>query len=154
MAPRRRRPRAAYPALVPELELETASWARRVLALVVDWVACTFVVVAFVGAGDYYGADNQLAQLYVFAAYLLEASLLTSLAGGSFGQLATRLRVVSVRTPGVVGPVSLLRSLLRHAMVLLVIPPLVYRPDGRGLHDIAAGTATITLQTFRERTGR
>ncbi len=26
------------------------------------------------------------------------------------------------------------------------IPPLVYRPDGRGLHDIAAGTATVTLQ--------
>ena len=28
-----------------------------------------------------------------------------------------------------------------------MIPPLVFRPDGRGLHDIAAGTATVTLQT-------
>jgi hypothetical protein len=52
------------------------------------------------------------------------------------------------------GPVPLLKSLLRHLLVLLVIPPLVYRPDGRGLHDVAAGTATITLQTFRSLAGR
>ena len=120
------------------------------LALVVDWTACTLVVLVFVGPADYYGAGNQYAQLYVFGVYLLEASLLTSLAGGSFGQLATRLRVVSVAG----GPVPLLKSLLRHLLVLLVIPPLVYRPDGRGLHDVAAGTATITLQTFRSLAGR
>lgn len=139
---------------MPGTEVDTASWARRVLALVVDWIACTFVVVAFVGPGNYYGADNQLVQLYVFAAYLLEASLLTSLAGGSFGQLATRLRVVAVDGAGRFGPVPLPRSLLRHALVLLVIPPLVYRPDGRGLHDLAARTATVTLQVFRASTGR
>jgi uncharacterized RDD family membrane protein YckC len=135
---------------VPPPAIETTSWARRVLALVVDWTACTLVVLVFVGPADYYGAGNQYAQLYVFGAYLLEASLLTSLAGGSFGQLATRLRVVSVAG----GPVPLPKSLLRHLLVLLVIPPLVYRPDGRGLHDIAAGTATVTLQTFRSLAGR
>ncbi|MCW2767898.1 MAG: hypothetical protein JWO11_3857 [Nocardioides sp.] len=141
---------ATYPAPVPESAFETASWARRVLALVVDWIACTLVVLVFVGPANYYGADNQYAQLYVFAAYLVEASVLTSLAGGSFGQLATRLRVVSISG----GPVPLLRSLVRHVLVLLVIPPLVYRPDGRGLHDIAAGTATVTLQTYRALAGR
>jgi uncharacterized RDD family membrane protein YckC len=136
---------------VPDPTFETTTWARRVLALIVDWIACTFVVVVLVGGPDnYYGADNQYAQLYVFAAYLLEASLLTSLAGGSFGQLATRLRVVSVPA----GPVPLLRSVLRHVLVLLVIPPLVFRPDGRGLHDIAANTATVTLQTYRALAGR
>ncbi len=46
-------------------------------------------------------------------------------------------------------PVPLLRSLVRHVMVILVIPPLVFRPDGRGLHDVVAGSATITLQTYR-----
>ncbi len=30
-------------------------------------------------------------------------------------------------------------------MIALVIPPLVYRPDGRGLHDIVAGSATVDL---------
>lgn len=43
----------------------------------------------------------------------------------------------------------LLPSLARHILVALVIPPLVFRPDGRGLHDLAAGSATVTLETFR-----
>jgi hypothetical protein len=34
-------------------------------------------------------------------------------------------------------------------MVALVIPPLVYRSDGRGLHDLVAGTMTVTVGTFR-----
>jgi hypothetical protein len=32
---------------------------------------------------------------------------------------------------------------------VLVIPPLVFRPDGRGLHDVLVGTATVTLDTFK-----
>jgi hypothetical protein len=35
-----------------------------------------------------------------------------------------------------------------------VVPPLVYRPDGRGLHDVAVGSATVDLQTWRALTGR
>jgi uncharacterized RDD family membrane protein YckC len=30
-----------------------------------------------------------------------------------------------------------------------VIPPLVFRPDGRGLHDLAAGTAAFNLVVSR-----
>jgi uncharacterized RDD family membrane protein YckC len=33
--------------------------------------------------------------------------------------------------------------------VALVIPPLVFKPDGRGLHDLASGTVCVTLQTAR-----
>lgn len=133
-------------------EVETASWARRVGALVVDWIACTLAVSLFTPVlGDPGGAGG----FYVFGAYLIEATLLVSLAGGSFGQIATRLRVVSV-FPGTrrIAPVPLLRSLVRHALVLLVIPPLVYRPDGRGLHDMIGGTATLTIQEFQALSGR
>jgi uncharacterized RDD family membrane protein YckC len=35
---------------------------------------------------------------------------------------------------------------------VLVIPPLVFRPDGRGLHDLLAGTATVTMETYRRLT--
>jgi uncharacterized RDD family membrane protein YckC len=64
-----------------------------------------------------------------------------SLAGGSFGQLAVRVRVL--RLDG--RPVPLLLALARQLLVCLVIPPLVFRPDGRGLHDLAAGTAAFNL---------
>jgi len=125
---------------------ETASWARRIGALVVDWVASTLVVIAFIGLDDY-TATGSPAPAYVLAVYVVESALLTWLAGGSFGKIATRLRVV--RADASTRPLSPLVLLARQVAVALVIPPLVYRPDGRGLHDVMAGTATVTLQVYR-----
>lgn len=124
------------------LPYETASWGRRVLALLVDWVACTFVVVLFMGWSDYSRTGGP-GSFYVLLLFVVESALLTGTAGGSFGKLATRLRVVSVETGG---RLDLLRSFARQILVALVIPPLVFRPDRRGLHDIAADSATVTLQ--------
>jgi uncharacterized RDD family membrane protein YckC len=47
-------------------------------------------------------------------------------------------------------PVPLLLALVRQLLVCLVIPPLVFRPDGRGLHDLAAGTAAFNLVAAKE----
>ena len=76
--------------------------------------------------------------------FALESTVLTALAGGSFGKLATGLRVV--REDGSGQPVDLMRSLLRAVLVCLVVPPLVYRPDRRGLHDMAAGSRTVAVR--------
>ena len=130
---------------------ETTTWARRVLALLVDWLASTLVVVAVVGV-EAYGEPGSSAQALVLAVYVVESAVLTALAGGSFGNIATRLRVVQAN--GDPRPVGLLHALMRSALVALVIPPLVYRPDGRGLHDLAAGSATVDLQTWRRLSGR
>jgi uncharacterized RDD family membrane protein YckC len=120
---------------------ETAGWARRALALVVDWVASTLVVMLAIGPAGW--LEDPASGFYVLGVFALESTLLTALAGGSFGKLATRLRVV--RNDGTGRPLDLLRSLLRAALVCLVVPPLVYRPDGRGLHDLAAGSRTVPL---------
>lgn len=125
---------------------ESASWARRVLALFVDWVASTLTVIAFVGWNDY-GEPGSTAQLLVLPVYVVESALFTWLLGGSFGKLVTRLRVVPA--DGRLRPLNPAKALLRQVLVALVIPPLVYRPDGRGLHDLVAGTVTVTLETFR-----
>ena len=130
---------------MPDPSYPTASWARRALALLVDWFASTFVVILLIGLDGW--SDDPNAGFYVLVTYVVENTVLTSLAGASFGKLATRLRVV--RQSGDPRPVDPLRALLRSVLIALVIPPLVYRPDGRGLHDLAAGTATVTLQTWR-----
>jgi len=130
--------------------IETASWARRALALIVDWVASTLVVIVVLGPAGW--SEDPASSFYVLGVFALENALLTAIAGGSFGKLATRLRVV--RADGTPAPPDLLRALLRSVMVCLVIPPLVFRPDGRGLHDMVAGTATVTLQEFLARSGR
>ena len=126
--------------------VETASWARRMGALIVDWLASTLVVIAFIGLDDY-AATGSPAPAYVLVVYVVESALLTWLVGGSFGKIATRLRVV--RADAGTRPLNPLVLLARQVAIALVIPPLVYRPDGRGLHDVLAGTATVTLPVYR-----
>lgn len=121
---------------------ETASWGRRILALLVDWFTCTLVVVLVLGPAGW--SESRASSFYTLLVFALESTVLTAVAGGSFGKLATRLRVV--RHDGSGRPVDLLRALLRQVMVCLVIPPLVFRPDGRGLHDLAAGSMTVTIR--------
>ena len=116
------------------------------LALFVDWIASTLTVVAVVGLADY-SEPGSNAQFFVLAVYVVESAAFTWLLGGSFGKLVTRLRVVPA--DGRLRPLNPLKALLRQVMVALVIPPLVYRADGRGLHDMVAGTVTVTLETFR-----
>ncbi len=131
-------------------DFETASWGRRILALFVDWAASTLVVIALLGLDDY--SDSSASGFYVLLVYVIEAALFTWLVGGSFGKVATRLRVVP--TDGRLRPLNPLRLLARQVLVALVIPPLVFRSDGRGLHDLFAGTATVTLDTYRSLSDR
>lgn len=134
---------AAYAGAVAAevLPYETASWGRRVLALLVDWFACLAVVSLFTPVFGTTGGDGSLYTLLLFTA---ESALLTATVGGSFGKMATRLRVVRTADGG---RIDLLRSLGRAVAVALVIPPLVFRPDRRGLHDMLAGSATVTIRT-------
>jgi uncharacterized RDD family membrane protein YckC len=120
-------------------ELTPATWGRRILALFVDWVTCLAVVEGLVAVGVLAGNPNGLGTLALF---VVESALFTAVTGASFGKLATRIRVV--RTEGSEQPVSLLRALVRTVLVALLIPPLLTF-DGRGLHDVAAGTRTVTI---------
>ena len=124
---------------------ETASWGRRVIALVVDWFACLLVVSIFYPV---FGTTGGPGSFFTLGVFVLESAILTSTVGGSFGKMATRLRVVRVADGG---RIDLLPSLARAILVALVIPPLVFRPDRRGLHDVAAGSATVTLQVAGSR---
>ena len=128
------------------MRFETASWGRRILALFVDWFASTLVVIFALGGLEAW-SESRPSGFYTLGVFVLETAVFTALMGGSFGQVATRLRVV--RADGDPRPIDPLRALLRQVLIALVIPPLVYRPDGRGLHDLAAGSATVTLQIYR-----
>jgi uncharacterized RDD family membrane protein YckC len=119
----------------------TGSWPRRILALFVDWTACNLVLVAVMGPQGW--SDSRATGLYTIGLFILESTVLTALVGGSFGKLATRLRVVRVDGSG--RPLDLLRSLLRVVLVCLVVPPLVYKADGRGLHDLTVGSVTVPV---------
>ena len=93
-----------------------ASWPRRIAALVIDWTASTLVTVGIVGLGDY--LENPSSGWVVLGIFALEATLLTTLAGGSFGQLLMGVRVLG--TDG--RPLNLLMALARTLLICLVIP--------------------------------
>jgi uncharacterized RDD family membrane protein YckC len=113
-----------------------ASWGRRILALVVDWFASLAVAAAILGGAVWGQGWEAWAPLGVFA---LEAGVLTALLGGSFGQLL--LRIVVVRVDG--NPVGLLQALGRSVLICLVVPPLIFNRDNRGLHDLAFKTIAL-----------
>lgn len=113
-----------------------ASWGRRILALVVDWFASLLVAAAILGGAVWGQGWEAWAPMGVFA---LEAGVLTALMGGSFGQLL--MRIVVVRVDG--RPLGLLQALGRTVLICLVVPPLIFNRDNRGLHDLAFKTIAL-----------
>jgi uncharacterized RDD family membrane protein YckC len=123
----------------PGAGLEPASWGRRLLALMLDWIACTFVAFAILGSERYQHARGS--SWLVLGIFLLETGIGTALVSGSFGQLLTGIRVL--RTDG--QRLNLLLALLRSFFVCLVVPPAIFKPDGRGLHDLWTGSGAYRL---------
>jgi uncharacterized RDD family membrane protein YckC len=102
----------------------------------VDWFAAVLLVRLFVPGVSYGTAASGFVTLGFFFA---ELTLFTWLAAASFGQRIFGLAIV--RLDG--QPVGLLRSALRSLQVCLLIPPLVWDRDGRGLHDRSIRTALV-----------
>ena len=113
-----------------------AGWGRRVVALFVDWIPSVLVASLL---ADYATPGDDLARVLPLLVFLLEATIFTALAGGSFGQLA--LQIAVVRLDG--RPMTVLRALVRTFLICLVIPPVIFNRDNRGIHDLAVGTVTV-----------
>lgn len=110
-----------------------ASMSRRIGAIFIDWLLCTFIVVALIRPAR---ADVETWTLLVFAA---QDFVLTALTGLTIGKRLLGIRVA--RLDGkMVGP---LWGLLRTVLLLTVVPPLLLNRDLRGLHDRASNTAVV-----------
>ena len=110
-----------------------AGMGRRFVALTIDWLACVLVAQLFSS-----GVSNPALPLVIF---FVEVALLTSLIGSSFGQRILGIRVVSLRT----GRLDPMRAALRTLLLCLVVPPLVFDRDQRGLHDKAANSVAVRM---------
>jgi uncharacterized RDD family membrane protein YckC len=121
----------------PQGRGSVVGWGRRIAALFVDWFASLLVATAVGGSQVMTGHGWQT--WLPLAVFWVEASFFTALLGGSFGQLVMRVMVVHVDGR----PVSLLVALVRTLMICLVVPPVIYNGDRRGMHDLAARTVTL-----------
>lgn len=115
-----------------------ASWPRRLLALFVDWILSTLITIGIIGPGAY--SHDPGSGWVVLGVFLVEVSVLTAFAGASFGQLLSGIRVLTLDGR----PLNLLLATARTFLICLVIPPLVFQSGtGRGLHDLATGSAAV-----------
>ena len=111
-----------------------ASVGRRIAALFVNWFSS--LLIAGLVAGLLGDPDVGLLTLAIF---FLQTSLLQFATGSSFGQRLVSIAVVSTRSRRP----TLLALWLRTLLICLVIPPLVWDRDTRGLHDKAAATVCV-----------
>lgn len=105
--------------------------------MVGDWAASMVVAVALFGTGVVNGPGWRA--FMILAVYFVEASLLTALAGGSFGQLIVRIGIVRVDR----GPLGWWRPVVRTALKCLVIPHVVVGAERRPLTDMMLGTVVV-----------
>ena len=114
-----------------------ASWRGRIGALIIDWAACMLIAISFFGPAVLTGGGWRA--WMILTVFFVESAVLSWLAGGSFGQLLSRIAVVRLESK----PLGLPRALLRAFLVSLALPPLIISTDRRGLQDLAAGTVVI-----------
>jgi uncharacterized RDD family membrane protein YckC len=115
-----------------------AGWGRRVAALLVDWAVANVVALLVVRTPAIWDGPTVF-RWAPFVAWVLITTAGVALVGASPGHWLLRLRVVGLDGR----PVGLWRALVRTAMIAAVIPPLVLDRDGRGVHDVAVGTALV-----------
>jgi uncharacterized RDD family membrane protein YckC len=108
-----------------------AGFGPRILAIVIDWLPCSL-------AAQLFTKNPAFSALALFAAITV---LSIGLAGRTVGHAVAGLRVALLdgRRAGFGAAV------IRTVLLCLVIPPVVYNTDNRGLHDRAANT--IVLRT-------
>ena len=107
-----------------------ASMPRRVLALLIDWLLSLVIA--------YWLTHSQFWTIAVFA---IEVYILTALIGTTVGKRLVGIRVI--RLSG--GPVGFGWALVRTAILLTVVPPLLTDRDLRGLHDRASDTVVVRI---------
>jgi len=120
-----------------------AGWPRRFGALVIDWVVCSLITIAFLYHPQAGHAASVLSQprLWTPAVFGVVDFLLTGLTGVTIGKRLLGLRVI--RLDG--QPVGLQRAFVRTLLLMLVVPAMIMDRDLRGLQDKAAGTAVVRI---------
>jgi uncharacterized RDD family membrane protein YckC len=119
-----------------------AGWSRRLGALVIDWVICSLITIAFLYHPTPGHPENVLTEprLWTLLIFGLQDFVLTATLGFTIGKRITGLRVIRLHGGG---PVGFGPALIRTVLLMLVVPAMMMDRDLRGLQDKAAGTVVI-----------
>jgi len=109
---------------------------RRAVAILIDWGLCLLIAYGLLTGGDLRAAGNWA--LLVFG---LLGVLTVGTVGSTPGKRLMGLRVIAVDG----GRLSLPRTVVRTALLVLAVPALVWDRDSRGLHDRLSGAVQVRI---------
>jgi uncharacterized RDD family membrane protein YckC len=112
-------------------------------ALMVDWLACYFIVAATTG-GIGKMAPNR--SWLVLALFFAEVAILSALQGASLGHRIFGIKIIRFADGGVITP---LQALIRSGLLITVIFAITFDQNGRGLHERLSGTVLTRVKSFK-----
>ena len=120
-----------------------AGWSRRLVALVIDWIASSLITIALFYHPVAGHAATVLTQPrpWTLAVFGVQDFLLTATTGFTLGKRLLGLRVI--RLGG--RPVGFGPALIRTLLLMLVVPAMIMDRDLRGLQDKAASTVVVRM---------
>ena len=113
-----------------------SGWGRRIGALVIDWMICTWVVVQLVLRMN--PAESPWAPALVFAVQYL---LLVGFMGQTFGHRLMGIRVAAMDG----GDPRWLPVFVRTVLLGLAVPAVIWDRDHRGVHDRVSNTVVVRM---------
>ncbi len=120
-----------------------SGFGRRAVALFIDWIASALVATLIFPQWPYGSEQSAFATLGIF---FVVKSIFTAFGGASFGQRIMGARVQPLGR----AYINPFRAILRSFLICLVIPPVIWDRDGRGLHDKAVGTVVVKTRPGRQ----
>lgn len=114
-----------------------AGWGSRIGALLIDWLASMIVALLIFGTDVLWGSGWR--SFMILAVFFVQSAVLTTVTGGSFGQLLSGVGVTRVGG----GPLGLWRPVLRCAVKCLGLPLMVIGAERRHLVDMLFGTVVV-----------
>jgi len=115
-------------------EFKRVTLGRRFAALMVDWLACYFIVAASTGG---VGAMAPNRSLSVLALFFVEIAILSALQGATLGHKIFGIRIIRFADGGAISPLA---ALIRSALLVTVIFAITFDENGRGMHERLSGS--------------
>lgn len=125
------------------ITFDRVSLGRRFAALMVDWLACYFIVAASAG-GIGKMAPNR--SFTVLALFFAEIALLSALQGASLGHRIFGIKIIRFADGGAPTPIQ---ALIRSALLVTFIFAITFDENGRGMHERFSGTVLTRVKGSR-----
>ena len=115
-------------------EFKRVTLGRRFAALMVDWLACYFIVAASTGGLGAMAPNRSLSVLGLFFAEIL---ILSALQGATLGHKIFGIKIIRFADGGAITP---LQALIRSGLLITVIFAITFDENGRGMHERLSGS--------------